>query len=172
MTRQDPHRSGAFDDALPVRPAGGAPVADLRTLEPDRGLAVLLLRDWFDGAEGRERVTAVLTDALGPHAGAPAVEAWGELCGILAAQARRPVMRHSTSCSCVGADEAVVSLAVQLAARGEREDAMMVLALLIPGDRLLCALSAAERTGLALRRAALRLQAVPPAETPPRGRLH
>ena len=157
MTLHDATLSPTPDGAEPDPMAGGATVGDLRHLNATRALVVMILRDWFDGRDGPDRVAILLSRTLGASQASEALTAWDDLASRLSTQARRPILRHGASCTCVGADEAVVSLALDLAAQGASEDAMMMLALLIPGDRVLGAHDAARRSGLFLRRAALRL---------------
>lgn len=135
---------------------GAATVGDIRRMDGAQALAVMLLRDWFDGPDGRGRVARTFERALGPLAGPAAHQAWSEVMDVLSRDVRRPVMRHALSCRRVGADEAVIAHVLALAARGEREDAMLILSLLVPGDRLILTIHAAERAGLALMRVALR----------------
>ena len=79
-------------------------------------------------------------------------------------------MRHASGCRCVGSDEAVIVQVLHLAATGEREDAMLVLVLLVQGDRLLPALRVAERAGsVVLRLASIWRRTMP---APPTGRRH
>ncbi len=63
---------------MPVPDPGGATVADLSAMEGSQALCVILLRDWFDGAQGRARVGATFADALGAAAAVPAILAWTE----------------------------------------------------------------------------------------------
>ena len=140
------------DPLDPLPNPGAATVADLQSMDGAQALGVMLFRDWFDGPAGRARVESVFAEAFGPAGGDMARDAWSDLAALLAAGVRRPVMRHAVTCRCVGADEAVVAQVLTLAARGEREDAMLVLSLLVPGDRLLAAVQVAERAGLALLR--------------------
>ncbi|WP_299650775.1 hypothetical protein [uncultured Jannaschia sp.] len=140
------------DPLTPPPNPGAATVADLQAMDGAQALGVMLLRDWFDGPEGRTRVEGVFAEAFGPAGGDMAREAWADFAALLTSGTRRPVMRHAVTCRCVGADEAVIAQVVTLAARGEREDAMFVLSLLVPGDRLLSAVQTAERAGIALLR--------------------
>ncbi|MDB2407774.1 hypothetical protein N9W17_04535 [Jannaschia sp.] len=134
---------------------GAATVADIRTLDGFQSLTIMMLRDWFDGPAGRTRVEQVFEGALGQGAGAAGLDAWDEMMTVLSNGVRRPVMRHSLTCQCVGADEAVIAQVIALAARGEREDAMLILSLLVSGERLLPAIQSAERAGRTLMRITL-----------------
>ncbi|CTQ51457.1 hypothetical protein [Jannaschia donghaensis] len=162
------------DPVLPPDPyrltRGGAPVADLRTLDGFQALSVMLFRDWFDGDEGRARVAHAFETALDGQAGTAALTAWEEMMDVLSHGVRRPLMRHDLTCRCVGADEAIVAQILTLAARAEREDAMLILSLLVPAERLLPATHIAQRAGLAVMRIDLRTRRRRrgPAKTPDR----
>lgn len=145
---------------------GGATVTDLGAMEGSQALSVMVLRDWFDGPQGRARVGATFAEVLGAAAAAPAIAAWTELGDLISDGTRRPVMRHAVTCRCVGADEAVIAQALSLAARGEREDAMLILSLLVAGDRLLPAVHVAQQAGLAVLRLATRWRCGTPAPAP------
>ena len=160
------------DPLDPLPNPGAATVADLQSMDGAQALGVMLFRDWFDGPAGRARVESVFAEAFGPAGGDMARDAWSDLAALLAAGVRRPVMRHAVTCRCVGADEAVVAQVLTLAARGEREDAMLVLSLLVPGDRLLAAMQVAERAGLALLRLTACWRRDHRAATAPSRRLH
>lgn len=146
---------------------GGATVASLRALDDVQVLAVMLMRDGFDGPQGLARVHDAFVEILGKDAGPAAAEHWTGFARFLLAHARRPLMRHALTCPCVGADEAVVAQLLHLAATGAREDAILILTLLVPADRALCAVTLAENAGLAVMRAA-RTAAWRPAPTIPR----
>ncbi|GIT91587.1 hypothetical protein JANAI62_20440 [Jannaschia pagri] len=161
MTMLRPHGPRREDTAR-TQP-GGATVADIRTMEGDQALAVIMLRDWFDGPQGQARVSQTFLQELGAQAGAGAIDAWADFGALISDGTRRDVMRHSVNCRCVGADEAVLAQVISLAARGAREDAMLILSLLVTGERLLPAIQTVEQVGAALlrisqswRRAALR----------------
>jgi hypothetical protein len=139
----------------PASEHGLAAVGELRAMPPARSLAIRLLRDGLAGGPaGRRRMAALLAAALGPQGAAPAIAAWEDLAGALALHARRPLRLRPVACALVGADEAAASLAIGLAAQGEREEALLMLSLLVRADRMLPALDAAERWGLSLERVA------------------
>ncbi|RYH02612.1 hypothetical protein EU805_08290 [Salipiger sp. IMCC34102] len=146
---------------------GGATVGDLRGMSGDGALAILMYRDWFDGEMGRARVADVFVQAI-PREASAAMSNWTTLMSELVTHARRPLVRHGLQCHCVGADEAVFAQLLNLASHGEREEAMLMLSLLMPADRTLCALQAAESCGCTLRRCALRMANTPP----PNAKIH
>jgi hypothetical protein len=92
---------------------------------------------------------------MGARSAAECRRALGELFGTVARHGRRRLVRHATGCPCVGADEAVLAQVVMLAATGDREDAMLVGALIVEGPLLLSFIEAAGRAGLLLHRAGL-----------------
>lgn len=147
----------------PAFPRGAAPVARIDDLEELEAAAVLMLRARADGI-GPPAV-------LGP-AGAAAAAAFDALLAALATGARRPLARHAASCPCVGADENALAVLVATAATGEREDAMLVALPLCRPAHLPMVVDAAERAGLALRRAALRAARVTAAHPVRRPTLH
>ena len=137
---------------------GGETVAMLDALPPTQILSILLLRDWCEGPEGRTRIAVLLEEGLGAYPGQKAAGDWDAFMRMLTERGRRPLMRHATTCRCVGADEAVIANLLELAASGERDDAMLVASLLVPGDRLLYLMVLAEAVGVAIRRTDLRLR--------------
>ena len=151
MTYHQPHPK------IPRDNPGGATVASLSALDGAQALAVLLYRDWLDGADGQDRVRDVFVQNLDQGQAAIAIQGWGALIDELMRHARRPLMRHALSCPCVGADEAAFAQILSLAACGEREEVLLILSLLIRADRTLCALVAAESAGRAIHRSALAL---------------
>lgn len=145
-----------FPPPEPPANPGAVPVAHLHGLDRVRALAVLLYRDWFEGPAGRARAGDLFRQTLG-SAAEGAILHWADFAELLAANSRRPLMRHDLTCPCVGADEAVTAHVLALATEGAREDAMLILSLLVPGDRLLPAIHAAEQAGLVVLRAAIAL---------------
>ena len=138
----------------PGAEAGGATVGDLRAMDGARALAILMFRDWFEGGCGQARVADLFEEALGAAAGPVATDAFGACLDGLGRHARRPLVRHALQCNCVGADEAVFAQLLESAATGAREDAMMILSLIVPGDRGVLLLREAEAAGLAIMRVA------------------
>ena len=116
---------------------GGAAIAALDALPLPQACAVRLLRTWCD------------------EPGAASPPGFDELARLLVHEGRRPLLRHHAACACVGSDEAVFALLLSVAATGEREDAMMLAALLVPADRMGLAAHLAQVAGLAIARACL-----------------
>lgn len=132
---------------------GGFPVAAFDTLKGAEQVLVKCLRFWADGPEGAAKVAELLRARMDEAAAARCHRALSDVVEILARHGRRRLVRHRAGCSCVGADEAVFAHFVMLAATGEREDAMLVGALLVEGPLLLPFAEAARQAGLYLHRA-------------------
>ncbi|WP_373353670.1 hypothetical protein [Pseudoroseicyclus sp. CXY001] len=107
----------------PLPPRGAAPVGQLAELGTIETGAVLALRLWGDGAQGDLGLSGAGLDALG-----------GAMT-LLARHGRRRLMRHGTTCACLGGDEACFAQLVALAAAGEEEEALMLAMLMVRGDR-------------------------------------
>ncbi len=137
--------------ALPPHAPGALPVGRLDALPPLSGLAVRALRRWCEAGEGA--LALDLREALGPERGEAAAQAFGRLCALLLAAARRPLLRHGPACLGLGADEAAFAEFLRLAAGGEREDALMLACCLVRPDLAPSLVHQAEQAGLRLARA-------------------
>lgn len=142
--KHDPEMAGAF------------PVGAVEQVSALDAMMVACLRIWFDGPEGPMQVD----DLLRRHVTA----ATADLClplletvfRLLVSHGRRPLIRHQPGCQCLGADEAVFAHFVNVAAMGEREDAMLIASLMVEGPALLPLTEAAGLLGLHLHRAVTR----------------
>ncbi|MEO1249057.1 MAG: hypothetical protein AAFW76_04380, partial [Pseudomonadota bacterium] len=65
---------------------------------------------------------------------------------------RRPLLRHSVACKCLGGDEATFANIVGFASDGGREDAFLIAANLVRPDMAAAIVALAESFGLALKR--------------------
>ncbi|MCA0871215.1 hypothetical protein LCL97_10270 [Seohaeicola saemankumensis] len=154
---------------------GGAAVGQLRHLDPVEAGAVLYLRLWSDGPAGQDNARSDFDIGLGADAGQTAFSALEQICGLCVRYGRRPLIRHHLSCSCVGADESCFANMVAAASQGDREDAIMMAALIVRADLAPCLAGLAESLGLALRRMAAIETACPDpvtTRTPSAPRLH
>lgn len=113
---------------------GGAPVGFVSELDKIEAASVIYLRLWCDGPESQSAVWNDLTSSLGSDRGRRAMTAFEDLCGLCARHGRRPLMRHSVDCKCLGADESCFANFIASAATGNREDAMMFATLLVRPD--------------------------------------
>jgi hypothetical protein len=122
-----------MDTGMEIRATrrGGVPVGHLAELPQVEAGAVVCLRLWCDGAEGQARLWTDMAAALGAGPARDALQALERLVGQIARNGRRPLMRHGRACACVGADEAAFATMVATAAEGEREDAVLLAALLV-----------------------------------------
>lgn len=131
-------------------PRGGAPVGFLRELPEAEAAAVCFLRLWCENEDTKRQAVRDLTDLLGPAHGPVAIDSLRQICDLFYKFARRPVMRHHSGCSCLGADEACFANLIAEAAAGHREDAMLFSMLLVRADFAPTLAGLAEQFGLAL----------------------
>lgn len=131
---------------------GGAPVGFLAELDPIEAGAVLYLRMWCDGPAAQAQVWNDFSNLLGPVQGREALKSFETLCNLCARHGRRPLMRHSVSCKCLGADESCFANFVAAAAEGGNEDAIMIATLLVRPDMAPGLMAVAAQFGLALKR--------------------
>lgn len=135
-----------------TRGRGGTPVGFLTELDAVEAASVIYLRLWCEGPVSQAQVRDDFIIALGPEKGCKALNSFGELCAFCSRHGRRPLMRHSVSCKCVGADEACFANFIATAATGEREDAMMIATLIVRPDIAPLIASLAADVGFAFRR--------------------
>lgn len=133
---------------------GAAAIGQLADLPPIEALSVCLLRSWCDGH--RDRINRDFANALGPDAARRAAATLAEICTLCARQGRRPLMRHGMTCSCLGADEACFATLIAAGADGQREDAMMLAALIVRVEMAPLLANLAIDFGMSLRRFCLR----------------
>ncbi|MCX7566356.1 hypothetical protein OS189_08375 [Sulfitobacter sp. F26169L] len=131
---------------------GGAPVGLITELDSVEAASVIYLRLWCDGPEAQSRVWSDFTNGLGADQGRQAFESFEELCTLCTRYGRRPLMRHSVQCKCLGADESCFANFIATATSGEREDAMLIATLLVRPDVAGMVASLASNFGLALKR--------------------
>ncbi|MEM8790186.1 MAG: hypothetical protein AAGE80_01110 [Pseudomonadota bacterium] len=134
----------------PTMPRGAAPVGYLSELPEVEATAVRYLRMWCEGPEHQEEVWNDLTAHLGPHEGRIAMRSLEELCSLIAERGRRPLMRHDICCKCLGGDEAAFANLVGAAGDGVEQDSLLFAALLVDGQRALCAVRLANRIASSL----------------------
>ena len=156
-------------------PRGGAPVGYLAELNAIEAASVIYLRLWCDGAASRAKVYQDFFAGLGEAHGEHALAAFEELCDLMARFGRRPLMRHSVDCRCLGSDEACFANFVAAAADADSEDATLIATLLVRADVSPMLAAAATEFGLALKRmglAAPRVYTQAPTAPPSRAALH
>ncbi len=109
---------------------GGASVAVLSALDGWESNLVMNLRLWCEGPVGQAQVW---TDyALGCPSGKAQseVQAFEALLNTLMQHCKRPFVRHSVGCPCVGSDECVFVTLVKTASEGHLEDAALIATLM------------------------------------------
>ncbi|MBB3992810.1 putative caspase-like protein [Sulfitobacter undariae] len=131
---------------------GAAPVGHITDLDSIEAAAVVYLRMWSGDAAAKQQVFRDFAGTLGAEQGRKALRAFEQLCSLCANHGRRPLMRHSVQCSCLGADESCFANFISAAAEGAREDAMLIATLLVRADIAPLIASCAADFGLALKR--------------------
>ena len=130
---------------------GGTAVGMINDYDGIEAAAVIYLRMWFDGPQERRNMHEDLRQSLGAAKAGKAFQALGDLFSLCATHGRRPLMRHSSTCKCVGADEACFARFICAAAEGEREDAMLIATLIVRPDVAPIITALATDFGLALK---------------------
>jgi hypothetical protein len=135
----------------PAMNPGGAAVGRLAELPPLEARIIRCVRLWSGGPQGR----AALGDDLARWQGRGTEGVAGALDQLLeltVRHARRPLMGHALHCPCAGSDECVFARFVSLAAEGDREEAVLIAALIVRADVAFALTGLAERVGLGLMR--------------------
>lgn len=135
---------------------GGTPVGFVAELGVVEAASVIYLRLWCDGPEAQAQVSKDFVFELGAERGQRALESFEGLCALCARYGRRPLMRHSVHCKCLGADESCFANFIATATAGEREDALLIATLLVRPDVAPLVTSLAADVGLAFKRMRLR----------------
>lgn len=135
---------------------GGAPVGFVTELDGIEAASVIYLRLWCDGPDSQANVRRDFMTSLGAAQGHKTLKSFEDLCSLCARHGRRPLMRHSISCKCLGSDESCFANFIGAAANGDREDAMLIATLLVRADVAPLITSLATDFGLALKQMNLR----------------
>jgi hypothetical protein len=135
---------------------GAAPVGFITELDGIEAASVIYLRLWSDGLDSRVSVWNDFVSSLGVDQGRKALKSFEDLCGLCTKHGRRPLMRHSVNCKCLGSDESCFANFIATAATGDRDDAMLIATLLVRPDVAPLITSLAANFGLALKRMNLR----------------
>ncbi|MCB1336961.1 MAG: hypothetical protein KDK10_05735 [Maritimibacter sp.] len=149
---KDSHDPDAFDAHGPAARRGAMPVGHIDDFSPLEAAAVVCLR-LCGAAAGCPHRRQFEAD-LGRHGGFAALAAAGRLSDLCEVYGRRALMRHHVSCRHVGADEACLARLVDAAARGERDDAMLIATLIVRADVAAGLVCEAEQAAAALARIA------------------
>ena len=135
---------------------GGAPVGFITELDGIEAASVIYLRLWCDGPDSQESVWNDFASSLGADQGRKALKSFEHLCSLCSKYGRRPLMRHSVNCKCLGSDESCFANFIGTAVTGDRDDAMLIATLLVLPDVAPLLTSIATDFGLALKRMNLR----------------
>jgi hypothetical protein len=130
---------------------GGAPVGFITELGSIEAASVIYLRLWCDGPVSQSQIRNDFANGLGADQGRKAIQSFEELCTLCARHGRRPLMRHSVQCKCIGSDESCFANFIATAVDGEREDALLIATLLVRPDVAPLIASLATNFGLALK---------------------
>ena len=131
---------------------GGAPVGFITELDGIEAASVIYLRLWCDGPDSQARVWDDFSASLGNTQGRAALKSFEHLCSLCSQYGRRPLMRHSVACKCLGSDESCFANFIGTAATGDHNDAMLIATLLVRPDVAPLITSLAADFGLALKR--------------------
>ncbi len=133
---------------------GGLPVGHVDDLDPLEASVVAALRLW---------------QAEDTTAAAGVARAMDDLLRLCQTYGRRPLLRHSAGCPCLGADEACLARLVATATAGDANDAMLIATLVVRPDVAAGMLNVARALGVELDLVLRRSMMSPHAarETPP-----
>ncbi|MBM1558402.1 hypothetical protein JQV19_17985 [Sulfitobacter mediterraneus] len=134
---------------------GGAPVGFITELDSIEAASVIYLRLWYESPDAQAQIWKDFASGLGPDQGRKALKSFEDLCSLCARHGRRPLIRHSVQCKCLGADESCFANFIATAATGEREDAMLIATLLVRPDVAPLIASLAAEVGHAFMRMCL-----------------
>ncbi|PIE14883.1 MAG: hypothetical protein CSA68_09470 [Rhodobacterales bacterium] len=111
---------------------GAAPVGVLAEMDPVELAAIRHLRLWFSGKQ--DHIWHDFHNRLDPQEAEQAMLNLETLMDAVQYDCRRPVMRHSESCDCVGGDESAFSHFIAAAHAGEMQEALTFGLLLFRGS--------------------------------------
>jgi len=137
-------------------PKGARPVGRIEDLDAEGLELVGLLRRLTAGPAARAAAETLLEQRAGTDMALRVIAAFDAVWRHIALHGRRPLMRHGTGCSCLGADEACLATLVEAATEGAREDALLMACLVVRPDMSPMVVADAAVLGLALRRLVLR----------------
>jgi len=135
---------------------GAAPVGHISELPGLEAASVIYFRLWCEGPERQQEVWSDFHACLGETQANEVSHSFHELCSLCCLHGRRPLMRHSIGCKCLGADESCFANFVAAAAEGDREDALLMATLIVRPDMAPMITSLATQVGLAMKRMQLR----------------
>lgn len=118
-------------------PRGARSIGEIDSASPIRHLYVWMLRRWLDGVCGQQAVWNAFAAQLGPQGGHAVVAAFEAHMSAVVQNARRRLYRHTATCSCLGSDEAELSVVIDCARRGAETEAYQAAAKFVHGAGLL-----------------------------------
>ena len=122
---------------------GAAPVALLSEMDDFEATIVLYFRLWAEGISGRKALLEEFDRLFGVVEGSNNVQYFDNLCATVVKNARRPLLKQSLSCNCVGADERCFAFMIVLAVDSSFEDCCLIAALItnneIAGEKVMLA---------------------------------
>lgn len=133
-----------------MAPRGAAAVGLLSDLAVQEQIAVLILRQWFNGAEARGAISQDLIRMLGREHAANAERSLAHLINLMVNYGRRPLMHHDLRCSCLGGDESTFAHLIAAASVADHEEAMAFALTIMPAAVAYEAVQTAETLGFAL----------------------
>ncbi|MEM6678676.1 MAG: hypothetical protein AAF675_12475 [Pseudomonadota bacterium] len=135
---------------------GGGSVGHLDDLEAVEADAIVAMRLWCSGPACQSALWNAVAGQYGSKDGAARLRVFEDFLATLMTHARRPLMRHSVTCPCLGADESALAQLVGAAVSGDREEAVMMAALIARPDMATILADQAQQVGLMLRALSLR----------------
>lgn len=155
-----------------IRNRGAAPVGHLTELSALEAASVIYLRLWCEGPDRQQEVWSDFHTTLDTAQADETSRSFHELCSLCCQHGRRPLMRHSVECKCLGADESCFANFVATAAEGDREDAMLMAMLMVRPDMAHIVTSLATQVGLAMKRMHLSAPATVVERAPEHATIH
>ena len=130
---------------------GAAPVGQLAYLPVVEAASVIYLRHWCAEVGKESLIETEFENSLGEHRGRHVSTQFRSLCEMCFSHARRPFVRHTIGCKCVGADEACFANLVASASEADTEDAMMIATLIVRAEVAPLITSLAVEVGMGLK---------------------
>jgi hypothetical protein len=129
---------------------GAAPVGYLSELPPLELAAIVYFRMTCASQETRDQLSKDFALAFGTEHGSIYEGLLADFVQVLAQKSRRRIMRHEPNCKCFGGDESAIANMIAAAAGGDREEAQLLAANLVPCEIANQLVGPAEDIGLAL----------------------
>ncbi len=154
------------------RHRGGAPVGYITELTGPEAASVIYLRLWCEGGSRKQEIFGDFASVFDEQQADRLTQTFGELCRMCVQHGRRPLIRHSVQCKCLGGDEACFANFISYAADGEREDALLMATLMVRPDMAPLLTSLATEIGLAFKQMRLAAPSAVPTPTHQHATIH